>query len=100
MEIELEEQKRSQPIIEHKHIKYNHKKSKPKVIQVDDLDKSSDNEDSLAAIESAKKSIKTSPIGKFKYIGPGGRVKPTELYLTIVTMMMISIPTFSFVVFM
>jgi hypothetical protein len=101
MEIELEEQRPQNQIVEHKHLKYNHKRAKSKrAPQIDDASVGSDEEEFIAKINALKKVEKTSDIGRFKYLGPQGRVKPVDSYITIVTILMISAPTLAFFVFM
>lgn len=71
MEIELEEQRPQNRIIEHKHLKYNHKRARAKKApQIDDGSQGSDDEEFIAKINALKKAEKTSEIGRFKYLGP------------------------------
>ena len=82
-------------------MKYNHKRVKAKRVQIDDASSaSSDEEDAISKLKNIKRSVKTSEIGKFKFFGSGRCVKPVEFYITVFTMIMITLPTLAFVFFM
>ena len=109
MEIELESKhrkaaKQPQPL-QHTHLKYNHKRVKAKRVHIDEGEDESENKsdsemDLLSKIGSIKKSEKSSPIGKYSYKGPKGRVKPVDFWITIATIGMITLPTLAFLVVM